>query len=479
MMIAGLENHKKLYTYVEKVDKRILENDDEDAKVNLRKCAECIVNEYIKEYPLCVGDSLFNSIKLLSQNEIISRNERNLLHALRKTGNTGGAHVVDTFEDDEGNEVSEEYASEIDRVRALYGRLLAYLPEFLQKFPVPSQKPVPRAGSSLGNTGLNIDYSTIQLLKLHPDWRKAVGYDDFCTFMVDVRDRDWFLMEKEEIREYVSEVLDKEIHVWQWLADLSQGPKADYVSLIVSKDDGEYLDIAALVRYYEHIVKDYAAKENFWDDWWNSNLSGWPGYYYFEPFHIKETGIETSGIYIPAIIQPYFPGSVCRFVTGKGLSWNDHDGNYGKIVNTLVNGEEAVIVPEVKRYYAKVEADQRAWAEEWKRKQQAHEAWKRDQAVRAQQAEGQKKVAERIAQLKKEYEEQQNKEKAEAETKERQKKVLKVVKVIALLYAFFIVLGIVMIVLQHLGSAKWVGRLLLFAVVAFFVIRKKKKDKDK
>ena len=40
MMIAGLENHKKLYTYVEKVDKRILENDDEDAKVNLRKCAE-------------------------------------------------------------------------------------------------------------------------------------------------------------------------------------------------------------------------------------------------------------------------------------------------------------------------------------------------------------------------------------------------------------------------------------------------------
>ena len=474
MMIAGLENHKKLYTYVEKVDKRILENDDEDAKVNLRKCAECIVNEYIKEYPLCAGDSLFNSIKLLSQNEIISRKEANLLHAIRKTGNAGGAHVTDTFEDDDGNEVSEVYESEIDRVRAVYGRLLAYLPEFLQKFPVPSQKPIPRPGSSLGNTGINIDYSAIQPLKLHPDWRKAVGYDDFCTFMVDVRDRDWFLMEKEEIRAYISEALNKEIHVWQWLADFSQGTWADYVSLIVSKDDGEYLDIAALVKYYEHIVKDYAAKENFWDDWWNGDLSGWPGYYYFEPFHIKETGIETSGIYIPAIIQPYFPGSVCRFLTGKGLSWNAHDGNYGKLVNTLVNGEEAVIVPEVKRYYAKVEADKRAWAEEWKRKQQEREAWLRDQPRREA---AQRQAAERAAQLKKEQEEQRRRESVETEAKEKQKKVLKVVKIIALLYAFFIVLGIVMIVLQNLGKAKLGIDILIVAVIAFLVIRKKKKGK--
>ena len=50
-------------------------------------------------------------------------------------------------------------------------------------------------------------------------------------------------------------------------------------------------------------------------------------------------------------------------------------------------------------------------------------------------------------------------------------------KIIALLYAFFIVLGIVMIVLQNLGKAKLGIDILIVAVIAFLVIRKKKKGK--
>ena len=65
MLIAGLENHKQLHKYVMRVEKFISENNDEDAKVNLRKCAECIVNEYLKEYPLCAGENLFTSIENL------------------------------------------------------------------------------------------------------------------------------------------------------------------------------------------------------------------------------------------------------------------------------------------------------------------------------------------------------------------------------------------------------------------------------
>ena len=395
MPISGLENHKQLHKYVLRVEKYISERNDEDAKVNLRKCTECIVNEYLKEYPLCAGEDLFTSIENLQK--VLSEDTFKLLHALRKAGNDGGAHVKDN---------SAVYENEIDKVNGLYRRLLNYLPEFIDKFPIPSEKPVPKTGDATG-LGFEIDFESIQPLELHPNWRNCIGYQEMLTFR-----------EMLEFQEYIEELhkthRDDELFYWLWCVML-----IDRLNLIINDGEKEYLNIRKIVKYYYEALEnnDYAS--------WMKYPAGRYGY-----------------CYIPAIIREYFPDSLAYFHEGKGYVWEGYTTLFGetsedrlhKEVDALVHGNRAMVAPYV--------CDKIQWYTVGKKQEAKRKEQEKDRQLRAaahQKAQVKKreeaKEAARREQERKDYEERVKKsvERREKEIRDYQLKILKPIGIIALI----------------------------------------------
>lgn len=432
MQITGLENHKQLHKYVLKVEKFINENNDEDAKVNLRKCAECIVNEYLKEYPLCVGENLFTNIENL--HKVLPEDTFKLLHALRKMGNDGGAHVKDS---------SAVYENEMHEVIGLYHRLLDYLPQFINEFPTPSDKPVPNGNDST-NLGFEIDYQSIRPLELHPNWRNCIGYQDMLKFR-----------EMPEFEEYVQELhnahRDDELFYWLWCVML-----IDRLNLIIEDNGKEYLNIKKIVEHY------YEALEN-------NDYASW----------MKYPAGRYGFCYIPAIIREYFPDSLAYFHEGKGYVWEGYTTLFGetsedrlhKEVDALVHGNRSMVAPYV--------SDKIQWYTVGKKQEAKRKEQEKDRQLRAaahQKAQAQKRAemqqAARREQERKDYEERVKKsvERREKEIRDYQLKILKPIGMIALIPLALLALMTVLAIVKNILVGGFTILLKILVPLALIII---------
>ena len=433
-MIAGLEKHAELQGYIDKIERRKSERDADDIKLLLRKCTEYIVDQYLKEYPLCVGENLFNSIVNLE--EVLSTETANLLHSLRKAGNEGGAHRSAIVKDD------------FEETMGLYNELLNYLPEFLNKFPTPSEKPMPKAGVTT-NIGFVIDFENIQPLELHPNWRECIGYNDMLK-----------LKTLPEYNEFVDWVLKEDfdacdtIYPWLWCIEL-----IDELNLITKKDGKEYLNIQALVKYYYDILDEMVKRnpiEPVFKEWSSSR------------YDFENIGYYADSCSIPGIIQKYFPGSAGFFVPGKGFEWGPYIAKYtNNEIDAFVNGKDVGIKENIKEqvYWYTIEKAQEEEKERLAAEAQAKK-WEAEQRAKeeARQAQIKKAAAESKARREKEV--------AEA----RKQQVKKGAKGFGILYIVVIVLCLLLFVFNLLGGAKLAVDLLIIAVIVYFVIKRKRKD---
>ena len=432
-MIAGLEKHTDLQGYIDKIERRKIERETEDIKLQLGLCTEYIVGQYLKEYPLCVGEDLFSNIENLK--EVLSEETVNLLHSLRKARNDGGAHIS------KGKKYTFEETIE------LYNELLNYLPDFLKVFPTPSEKPEPKAGAA-ANLDFVIDFESIQPIELHPNWRECIGYNDMLKFKA-----------MPQFNEYIQKINDEnedtEIFYWLWCVILT-----DRLNLIVKNGEKEYLDIKQLVKYY------YEALQKNKCDYWMQMPNGYEGTYY-----------------IPAIIREYFPNDLARFWKGKGYEWTRYETLFGenwehrryKTVSALVNGEIAIVKQAIAgeiHWYTVGKA-------EMEEKERQAAIYKQAQQVQAKKREEAREAA-RIAQEKKEYEERvkKNVEKRNEEIKEYKMKGIKAVAMVALIPLSLLAIIVVLAIVKNIFTGGFVTLfkifilLLLLAIIGFRTWRK-------
>ncbi|MGN0432499.1 MAG: leucine-rich repeat protein [Lachnospiraceae bacterium] len=145
--IYGLENHKDLEELLTKAETRIKEASFDEALTHMRKALEYIIQQFVKENPECSGKDLSEMIKNLEEAEVIRKADADLLHQIRKKGNTVGAHVT-------GEKITKQ------EITDLFNRLLNYLPAFLEECPYPSSKAV------VNGNNIAIDYDSIPPLKV-------------------------------------------------------------------------------------------------------------------------------------------------------------------------------------------------------------------------------------------------------------------------------------------------------------------------
>ncbi len=136
MDVRGLERHANLLQYVNDIELRLAEYEQgkcsfEKVAINFRWCVEYILREYQKEYPACAAEDSFGTIKNLQDLCLVERSGADALHQARKIGNKGGAHLTDEVTD-------------AKTVRAAFSLLLDFLPAFLERFPEPSKKALPK-----------------------------------------------------------------------------------------------------------------------------------------------------------------------------------------------------------------------------------------------------------------------------------------------------------------------------------------------
>lgn len=166
--IYGLENHEDLEELLTKAEMRINEESLDEALTHMRKAVEYIVQQFVRENPDCTGKDLSEMMRNLESAGIIKKADADLLHQIRKKGNTVGAHVT-------GEKITKQRAGE------LFHALLEYLPKFLEEIPYPSQKTL------VGKNRLSIDCDSIPPLKV--EITKDI-YEDIIYGSVDEEDYD-------------------------------------------------------------------------------------------------------------------------------------------------------------------------------------------------------------------------------------------------------------------------------------------------
>lgn len=320
MMITGIEKHPTLQTLLFEIEDNIHRKKTNYIKLNLRKCAEYIVGQYIREYPDFAVGNLYERISKLET--VISESEAHLLHAMRKAGNEGGAHL---------EEIEKAYNEHDDFQEAvkLNNELLEYLPNFLNKFPEQNKTPVPKAEEIKYNFELNIDYNSLEPLELHEDWWKCIDYNALCSILEGLTRPFYTAYNMETMDDLM--VKYPEIYHWIWLPRLNQ--KMKIVFSFPFKGE-EYLSIPLLVKYYEQVVKDFIEdRMNFWshyDEVFREN---------FCHRQYNPDTEEVEGIHIPGIIQKYFPGSCIYYEPGKGFKWKErNEERINEEFNALIKG---------------------------------------------------------------------------------------------------------------------------------------------
>ena len=435
-MVAGLEKHGELQEYVEQIENGINNRSIVNIAIHIRLSVEYITDQYLQEYPLCIGEEkeVFSNIDNLLNNEIIDEEDASLFHAMRKYGNEYGAHRKKQGQ----VKVVVDKEAVLAELIELADRFFEYLPVFLRIFPTPSEKPMPKAGAA-ANLGFKIDFESIQPLELHPNWRECIGYQDMLKFR-----------EMPQFAEYVQNIYDNyndsEIFYWFWCVMLT-----DRLHLIARNGGKEYLDIRKLVEYYYEALRDAQC-----DDWMQLP-DGYEGTYY-----------------IPAIIREYFPNDLAHFCKGKGFEWVGYkteweeswENRRNKTIAALANGETAVVkqalIDEI--FWYTVGKEQ----EEEKERQAA--AYQKAQAKKREEA----REAARIAQEKKEYEERKARREKEQE-KERQQLINKIKKSFVLIFAVVFAMYLIIIVFNFIFGNGIIIQLLLIAAIVYFVMKRKNK----
>lgn len=441
MMIAGLEKHAELQEYVEQIENGINNRSIVNIAIHIRLSVEYITDQYLQEYPLCIGEEkeLFSNIDNLLNNEIIGEEAASLFHSMRKYGNEYGAHRK---KQGQVKVVIDKEAVLVELIE-LADRFFEYLPEFLKAFPTPSEKPMPKAGAA-ANLDFVIDFESIQPIELHPNWRECIGYNDMLKFKA-----------MPQFNEYIQKINDEnedtEIFYWLWCVILT-----DRLNLIVKNGEKEYLDIKQLVKYY------YEALQKNKCDYWMQMPNGYEGTYY-----------------IPAIIREYFPNDLARFCKGKGYEWTRYETLFGenwehrryKTVSALVNGEIAIvkqaIAGEIHWYtVGKAEMEEKERQAVIYKQAQQVQAKKREEAREAaKKAQIDKAAAERKAQREKEQEE------------ENQQLINKIKKSFVLIFAVVFAMYLITIVFHFIFGNGIIIQLVLIAAIVCFVLKKIKKKK--
>lgn len=323
MMIAGIEKHPTLQELLNEIEENINREKVNYVKLNLRKSAEYIVGQYIREYPDFAKGNLYEKITKLEN--VIGEGEAHLLHSMRKMGNEGGAHL----EEVEDNYEERNKIDDFQKAVRMYNELLDYLPYFFNKFPEENKKPVPKVDEVKVKFELNIDYSNITLLKLHKEWWKRLGYN----YMVELFDQE--ILAFNTYQDITQSYETHEIYRWSWIPKLMK-----QMNVIYTSAGEEYLDVPKLVKYYEKVVKDFVEKDGEFANHYTDGCDGSRVYYNASFCHYNyDVDIEETPLYIPAMIQQYFPGSSIYYETGKGYKWLERDEErIQKEYNVLVNG---------------------------------------------------------------------------------------------------------------------------------------------
>ena len=313
MIISGIEKHPTLQSLLIEIEESIRREKVSYVKLNLRKCAEYIVGQYIREYPAFAGGSLYDKICRLEK--VIDESDVHLLHSLRMMGNRGGAHLEEAEDDfNSGNE-----ADDFSKALRTYNELLEYLPGFFNKFPEQSKKPAPKVGKVFEAVELNIDYSNIKVLHLHTGWWKRLRYNYMCDVLEDPY-YNYCVYEHPEL------------YSWIWIPRLMEQMKVIYTG----QGSQEYLDLPKLVKYYEEVVTAFSKNDfsSFYSQYGDSHQKKFCQRDYFN---------DTNGIHIPGIIQQYFPGETCYREEGKNTcQWIERNENRIYMeYNILVHGQRA------------------------------------------------------------------------------------------------------------------------------------------
>lgn len=145
--IDGLDNHENLEELLEKAETRIKENSLDEALTHMRKAVEYMVQQFVRENPDCSGNDLSEMMHNLEGAGILKKGDANILHQIRRKGNTVGAHVT-------GEEITRQQAEE------LFDDLLQYVPKFLDVIPYPSSRNLKSKGR------LSIDFDKIPPLEI-------------------------------------------------------------------------------------------------------------------------------------------------------------------------------------------------------------------------------------------------------------------------------------------------------------------------
>ena len=145
--IYGLSNHEDLSELLKRAETRIEENSLDEALTHMRKAVEYMVQQFVRENPDCAGKDLSEMMHNLEGAGILKRGDANVLHQIRKKGNTVGAHVTE-----------EEIT--VQQAKQLFDELLEYVPKFLEAIPYPSTKQLKSNGR------LSVDFDHIPPLEM-------------------------------------------------------------------------------------------------------------------------------------------------------------------------------------------------------------------------------------------------------------------------------------------------------------------------
>ena len=323
--IDGLDNHENLEELLEKAETRIKENSLDEAMTHMRKAVEYMVQQFVRENPDCSGNDLSEMMHNLEGAGILKKGDANILHQIRRKGNTVGAHVT-------GEKITRQQAEE------LFDDLLRYVPKFLEEIPYPSSRELKGKGR------LSIDFDKIPPLEMKTSLElieeiEKEREEAYYTMLPCEEDCQWTYGEEE-------------LTLFQANGDayyLIPVPK-EYI--YHQRDGKTFINRSEYARYYDRKVRKIVNAKKQLDDWEGNVLIPGMLQEFFGFSRVYQDGItpvfeEPNGNHIASEQALYaheirLPNSVTH-VTCPNLRWFV-DGSHG---NTITSEEVCTNVEQI------------------------------------------------------------------------------------------------------------------------------------
>lgn len=323
--IEGLDNHENLEELLEKAETRIKENSLDEAMTHMRKAVEYMVQQFVRENPDCSGNDLSEMMHNLEGAGILKKGDANILHQIRRKGNTVGAHVT-------GEKITRQQAEE------LFDDLLRYVPKFLDAIPYPSSRELKGKGR------LSIDFDKIPPLEMKTSLElieeiEKEREEAYYTMLPCEEDCQWTYGEEE-------------LTLFQANGDayyLIPVPK-EYI--YHQRDGKTFINRSEYARYYDRKVRKIVNAKKQLDDWEGNVLIPGMLQEFFGFSRVYQDGItpvfeEPNGNHIASEQALYaheirLPNSVTH-VTCPNLRWFV-DGSHG---NTITSEEVCTNVEQI------------------------------------------------------------------------------------------------------------------------------------